>query len=59
MLGMLREIVAKRRAVIQGEGEEAGAKLLGGFPSKVALHWSCRGGVEFALLDADLIDLHR
>jgi hypothetical protein len=54
MLGMLREMAAKRLAAGQ-EVKEAGE---GGFPSKVMIHWSCRGGAEFALLDEDLIDIH-
>ena len=58
MLAILRQMALQRRAKTSPGGEEAAEKLLGGFPSRVALHWSCRGVVEFALLEADLIDLH-
>ena len=51
MLGMLRDIVAKRKVL--GESE----KGLSGFPSKIVLHWASRGEAEFALLDAHLVRL--
>ncbi len=49
MLGMLRNIAAKRRAF----GEET--KDLSVFPSKIILHWASRGEAEFTLLDAHLV----
>ena len=51
MLGMLRDIAAKRKKL--GESE----KGLAGFPSKIVLHWASRGEAEFALLDAHLVRL--
>ena len=49
MLGMLRDIAAKRKALVESE------KGFPGFPSKVILHWASRGEAEFALLDTHLV----
>ena len=55
MLGMLREMATFHRHLSASHSSPSG-QLMGHFPRKVYLHWTCRGMAEFALMDEHLIE---